>query len=181
MAFADKYLSSLSASNLMDDAHHHKTEALQAAAIADQSARNIGSLLSRVKYHDGPLADQIANSPPSLTKLATEWLAIVTEKGRARKWVKDQDIAIAHILYRRVANFSLEHYLDGMCKPCGGTGAKDATEMFRACPECNGTREAKLPPMTHYEADIVRDMVGELEALESSHAGHASSLLRRDA
>lgn len=50
MAFADKYMGALAASNLLDDELHHKTEPLQAAALADRSARHIGALLHRVKY-----------------------------------------------------------------------------------------------------------------------------------
>lgn len=180
MGFTDKFLHALNSTDLRDDAFHYQTESLKASAIADKSARNIGSLLARTKYAD-TLSHQFEDSSGNLPTLRKAWLAIVTEKGAARGWVKAEDISIAPILYRRVADFSLAHYLDGKCEPCGGTGSQGVEKMFAICPECKGTREAKLPPMTHYENRIVLDMLGELIALESAHSGVANYLLRREA
>lgn len=177
MGFAEKHIRSLCSSNLMDDLFHHQTEALQASAHADKSARNIGSLLARVKYADGTLGKLFEGNCHNLANLLKEWLAIVTEKGAARRWVKAEDIAIAPILYRRVANASLAHYLDGKCKECRGSGVN---EDRRTCNPCKGSGDATLTGMSGYEAKLVLDMVSELGELESSHAGAASVFLRKE-
>lgn len=52
--------------------------------------------------------------------------------------------------------------------------------MFRRCDVCEGTRRAKLTGISAYEAELVGDMLGELEALESAHPSRAALLLRRD-
>lgn len=117
-------------------------------------------------------------------QLFAAWSVIVAEKGAERNWIKAQDMpTIGHLapaMYRRIAEHSLAHYLDGLCNACGGTGAKTAKEMFRKCEVCEGTRRAKLTGISAYEAKLVGDMIGELEALESAHASRAASLLRRD-
>ena len=64
MGFADRYLHAVNSSDLRDDEHHHATDALCAAALADTAGAGIGSLLSRVKYADGT---------------ATRWLQQVTD------------------------------------------------------------------------------------------------------
>ncbi len=161
----------------MDDSFHHQTEALQASAIADKAARNIGSLLSRVKNADGTLGRTFEGNGRNLASLLTEWLAIVTEKGSARRWVKPEDIAIAPILFRRVANASLAQFLDGKCAECHGSGVSN---QHRACGPCSGSGSAPVTGLSGYEAKLVIDMVGELGALESTHAGAASALLRRE-
>lgn len=120
----------------------------------------------------------------SFRQLFAAWAVIVAQKGAERNWIKPQDIpTIGHLapaMYRRIAEHSLAHYLDGLCDACGGTGAKSAKEMFRRCDVCEGTRRAKLTGISAYEAKLVGDMIGELEALESAHASRAASLLRRD-
>lgn len=46
--FVAKYIAALG-SNRQEDEHHHSIGVLRASAFADASARNIGSLLHRVK------------------------------------------------------------------------------------------------------------------------------------
>jgi hypothetical protein len=232
--FADRYLTALH-SSLQEDEHHHATGVLRASAFADASARNIGSLLHRVKY-SGTVIKELARAAIERVRLESElaaamlktgtdektwavvkgiqaerkrmltehdavysladgdgtafrqlfaaWTIIVAEKGAERQWIKPQDVpAIGHLapaMYRRIAEHSMAHYLDGLCNACGGTGAKSAKEMFRTCTVCEGTRRAKLTGISHYEAKLVADMISELESLESKHAMHAASLLRRD-
>ncbi|MYM32229.1 hypothetical protein GTP58_28235 [Duganella sp. CY15W] len=53
MGFADRYLHAVNSSDLRDDEHHHATDALCAAVLADTASAGIGGLLSRVKYADG--------------------------------------------------------------------------------------------------------------------------------
>lgn len=50
MGFADRYIASLSASNLRDDAAHHQAEPLMAAAFASAAAGDLGPLLYRFKF-----------------------------------------------------------------------------------------------------------------------------------
>lgn len=179
MGFTERFVHSLASTDLRDDEFHHMTDALQASARADKVARDLGSLLSRVKYAD-TLSHQFEDSAGNLPKLRREWLAVVTEKGSARGWVKAEDIAIAPILFRRVADASLAHYLDGKCKPCGGTGAQGADKVFAICPACKGTREAKIEGLSGYERNLALDMLAELMSLEMVHGRAASVLLRRE-
>jgi hypothetical protein len=179
MSFASRYVRSLNSSNLMDDSFHHQTEALQAAAHADRAAREIGSLLSRVKNanvyrkaHDG--------DTQALAKLLTRWHEIVAQKGRDRKWIRGdayQEATLGPPLYKRVADRSLAHWLDGKCSECHGS---KVNADRRTCAACFGTGEALITGVSGYERNLVLDVVSELHALESSHAGAANALLRRE-
>lgn len=179
MAFADKHLHALNSSNLMDDAFHHQPEALQAAAHADKSARDIGSLLSRVKnanvYRKAHEGDTQA-----LAKLLKRWHEIVAQKGRDRKWIRGdayQEATLGPPLYKRVAERSLAHWLDGKCESCHGS---KVNEDRRTCATCFGTGDALITGVSGYERDLILDVTSELHALESSHAGAANALLRRE-
>ncbi len=180
MGFADRFLHALGSTDLRDDQFHHQTHALAASAIADASARGIGSLLARVKYAD-TLGHQFEDRPENLAKLLREWHLIVTEKGTARRWIKVEDIpTIGHLapaMYKRIAEASLAHYLDGKCPVCHGS---KVNEERRTCAPCQGSGEAKILGMSDFERNRVLDMVSELMGLESSHAGAASALLRRE-
>lgn len=187
MSFAETYAGALTAS-LQDDEHHHATGVLRAAAHADKVARGIGALLHRVKYGNAT-KQTFESGTASLAQLQREWLAIVDKKGRDRKWIKTQDWPhIGHLfpkLAERVASHSLAHYLGGICEACNGTGAKSAKEAFKTCTECHGTRKAAIKStpgykLSAYETDLIGQMVAELDALESSHAGVASALLKRE-
>lgn len=187
MSFAETYAGALTA-NLQDDEHHHATGVLRAAAQADKVARDIGALLHRVKYGNA-IEQEFAGGTSSLAQLQREWLAIVDKKGRERKWIKTQDWPnIGHLfpkMAERIASQSLAHYLGGICEACNGTGAKSAKPVCSTCPECHGTRRATIKStpehkLSSYEIDLIGQMVAELEALESSHAGVASALLRRE-
>ena len=174
MCFAEKYAKSVNSSNLMDDPFHHQTDALAAAAMAG----DLGALLARVKYADGSISRLFEGGTANLASLLRIWTAVVTEKGKARGWIKAPDMQIAPILYRRVAEASLAHWLDSHCKDCGGTGAKGAEAFYAVCPSCNGTCEAPITGMSGYEANLVNHMVSELNGLVASHAGRAKDLLK---
>lgn len=231
MAFADKYMGALSATNLLDDNLRHQAEPLQAAALADRAARDIGALIHRVKYAgtvvqklahavaareraEKALADAIrkkderkqdelrqvveanaatcamaGSDAAAFRTLYARWCEIVEQKGRERNWIKPADWPkIGHLapaLYRRVAEHSLAHYLDDVCKTCNGAGALGMKSILRTCTKCSGTRKQPLGKaadlgISSYEARLVADMVGELAALEQTHAGVAASKLRRD-
>lgn len=187
MSFAKRYAGALDA-NLKDDDRHSATHVLAAAAIADRSARDIGALLHRVKYGNA-IKKTFEGDAHALATLQREWLAIVTKKGRERKWIKDKDWPnIGHLfpaMAGRIAQHSLAHYLGGICEPCGGTGHQGQKGLFRVCTTCNGSRRAQIKStpdckLSDYEIKLIGEMLGELEALESSHAGVASALLRRE-
>jgi hypothetical protein len=231
MAFADKYMGALAASNLLDDELHHKTEPLQAAALADRSARHIGALLHRVKYA-GTVIQKLAHAIAARARVEKElaeavrkkddrrqadcrqaldanaatcamagsdaaafrtlclaWCEIVDKKGRDRHWIKPADWPkIGHLapeMFRRIAEHSLAHYLDDICKTCNGIGSTGAKPILCACKACSGTRKASLGSaaelgISSYELKLVGDMVAELAALEQTHAGAAGAKLRRE-
>lgn len=179
--FAKRYAASVNSSNLMDDQFHHSTEALIAAALADKTGAGIGALLSRVKYTDGKPQETFDYSPSNLAQLLRAWISIVTEKGKSRRWMPphntEWDIQAAHTLYRRVAEASLAHWLDGACKPCNGVGR---THTFCTCPACKGSGRAPIVA-GRFESEKIADMVSELEALMQAHNARASARMRRAA
>ena len=178
MGFADRYIASLSASNLRDDAEHHQAEPLTAAAFAAVAVSgDLGALLHRVKYAD-PLARQaFEGNPANLAQLLRLWVAEVMKRGRARKWVPEHtewDANSAQKLYRQVAEVSLAHWLDGNCAPCGGTGVIES----RTCKSCNGTGKADLTMAAGFVREHTLNMVSELHSIVDSHAARAASKLR---
>ncbi|MRW88889.1 hypothetical protein GJ699_02710 [Duganella sp. FT80W] len=176
MGFADRYLHSVNLSNLLDDEHHHATDALCAAAVADTAGAGFGALLSRVKYADGTQHKLFESGSANLAGLLRIWTARVIEKGRERKWVKignAWDGQAAEALYRRVAERSLAHWLDGKCPTCAGTGNKDR----RICTPCKGTGRGEVGGQG-FERERVLDMVSELEGLIQAHNARAATSLR---
>ena len=177
MGFADRYVCSLNASTLQDDEEHHAAEPLFAAAVADMTGAGLGALLTRVKFADGSIRKTFESGTQNLAQLVRIWTHAVAEKGKARGWVKNGDVAIAHILYNRVAKASLAHWLDGHCKVCSGTGVM-ALLGHRTCSACKGTGAADITGMREYEKKLALDMVSELTALCDSHARRAGARLR---
>ena len=177
MGFADRYVCSLNASTLQDDEEHHAAEPLFAAAVADMAGSGLGALLTRVKYADGTLDRLFEGNQQNMAQLLRIWTTAVIEKGQARRWVKTEDVAIAHILYKRVAQASMAHWLDGRCKVCSGTGVTALWER-RMCSACKGTGAADITGMREYEKKLALDMVSELTALCDSHARRAGARLR---
>lgn len=180
MSFAENYARSVNSSNLMDDEHHHMTQALCAAAMADQTGGidMLGSLLSRVKYADGMARNDFEAGSKNFAQLLRIWHNTVIQKGIDRKWMKIEapwDITAAHVLYKRVAESSLAHWLDGKCPTCKGPGVD---ENRRICEECNGSGEAKLSG-GEFEKGKALEMVSELEGLMQAHNARAAKLLRR--
>ncbi|RFP19175.1 hypothetical protein [Duganella sp. BJB475] len=178
MGFADRYVFSLNASTLQDDEMHHATEPLFAAAVADNVGAGIGALLSRVKYADGSISKVFESGTQNLAHLVRVWSALVTQKGEERKWVKiraEWDVAAATALYRRVAERSLAHWLDGKCKACNGTGV---TAERRFCTTCKGSKQEEVGGQG-FERDRVLDMVSELDGLLQAHNARAAARLRR--
>ena len=176
MGFADKYVHSLKSSNLMDDAFHHDLDAIAAAALAG----DLGSLLCRVKYADGTLNRMFEGNQQNLAQLLRIWTAEVIRRGRARRWLPENtawDAQSAQALYRRVAEKSLAHWLDGKCKGCSGTGVKVLMGNGQ-CTSCKGTGVAPVYGVAGLELERVKDMVSELSSIHGSHSGRAGGLLR---
>lgn len=177
MGFADRYLHAVNSSDLRDDEHHHATDALCAAALADTAGAGIGSLLSRVKYADGTQRKLFESGSANLASLLRIWTERVIQKGRERKWVKEGsawDAQAAQALYRRVAKRSLAHWLDGKCTSCSGSGN---TTDRRICALCKGTGKSEIPGQG-FERERVLDMVSELEGLLQAHNARAAGMLR---
>jgi hypothetical protein len=177
--FVERYVASVNSSDLRDDDLHHSTEPLRAAAYADATGcdAEIGSLLCRVKYADGSVHKLFEAGTGNLAHLLRIWLAEVTAKGKARKWVtirSERDIITAHTLYRRVAEASLAFWMDGRCEPCHGAG-QGADR--RLCTACAGSGRAQIEA-GKFETDKTLDMVSELEGLFRSHSSRAKSFLR---
>lgn len=172
MGFVDRYVRALGASNLQDDGRHHQAEPLLASAFAAAGITGeLGPLLHRVKYADDPM-----RHPGNLAQLLRLWTAEVIKRGRARKWVPENtawDAQAAQKLYRTVAELSLAHWLDGACKPCGGSG-KDGDHV---CRECAGKGEAPVQHAGGFVRERVKDMVSELHNIASSHAARANARL----
>jgi hypothetical protein len=232
MGFADRYIHAVNASSLQDDERHHQAEPLQAAALADRSARHIGALLHRVKYA-GTVAQTLAHAIASRERvekalaealrtkdegkqagcrqalkanaeicamqgsevaafrsLLAAWCEIVARKGADRNWIKPADWPkIGHLapaMYRRVAEHSLAHYLDDVCKACAGTGIADGKAIVNECRTCCGSRKQPFGSaadlkISAYEVQLAEQMVSELVALEQAHAGVAKAKLRERA
>lgn len=177
MGFADRYLHAVNSSDLRDDEHHHATDALCAAALADTTGAGIGSLLSRVKYADGTQSKLFESGTANLAQLLRIWTLRVIEKGRERNWVKignAWDGQAAEALYRRVAKRSLAHWLDGKCPSCSGSGN---TQDRRICVPCKGTGKSEVGGQG-FERERVLDMVSELEGLLAAHNARAAGMLR---
>ena len=178
MGFADRYIASLSASNLRDDADHHQAEPLTAAAFAAVAVSgDLGALLHRVKYADALARQTFEGNPANLAQLLRLWTAEVIKRGRARKWVPENtewDATAAQKLYRTVAEASLAHWLDSTCKCCNGTGVVQRQQ----CKPCAGKGEAAIEGTGGFVLERTKDMVGELHNIVISHASRAGAKLR---
>lgn len=175
MGYADRFVMSLGASTLQDDAQHHAAEPLAAAALADLTGAGFGALLTRVKYADGSISKLFESGTQNLAQLLRIWTERVTQKGRERKWVKEGtewDVRAALTLYRRVAERSLAYWLDGKCSTCHGTGT--ASRMI--CQPCKGSGRGEIGG-GGFERDKALDMVSELEGLMQAHNYRASRML----
>lgn len=178
MGFADRYIHALSASNLKDDERHSQAEPLMASAFASASLTgDLGPLLHRVKFADGVARREFEGNPGNLAQLLRLWIAEVTKRGRARRWVPENtawDADAAQKLYRQVAEHSLAYWLDGKCDPCGGTGVTEA----RACKCCSGTGKADLTMAAGFVREHTLNMVSELHNIADGHAARAGAKMR---
>ena len=177
MGFADQYVWAAGASTLQDDATHHATEPLFAAAVADNVGAGIGALLSRVKFVDGSFRMVFESGTQNLAQLVKVWSELVAAKGVERRWVKvrnEWDIATAPAFYKRVAERSLAYWLDGKCKACNGTGV---TAEHRFCAACKGSKQEEVTGNSYERARIL-DMVSELDGYLQAHNARAAARLR---
>jgi hypothetical protein len=175
--FAKNYAKSVNSSDLRDDVHHHATDPLVASALSDITGSGLGALLCRVRYADGSVSKLFESGTRNLAQLLRIWQMTVAEKGRSRGWMKTStpwDIEAAHVLYRRVAQASLAHWMDGRCQECHGAAQ---TVDRRTCPCCKGSGKAEIDA-GRFEKDRILDMVSELEGLVAAHCSRAEYALR---
>lgn len=180
MSFVEQYVQALHANNLRDGPRHGATDALVAAALAERDGAGLGALLCRVKFADGVVDPEFEGNRANLAQLLRLWNAAVTEKGRSRGWVKAStawDMQAAMTLYRRVAERSLQHWLDGRCPACHGARLTGRNSL---CPACNGSGKARIEG-GGFEREKILDMVSELEGQVQAHSARAASRLRRSA
>lgn len=179
MSFAEKYVSSVNSSDLRDDDRHHATDALAASAIADETGAGLGSLLCRVKYADGTVHKLFEAGTNNLAALLRIWTAVVTEKGKARRWLPvphtSWDMDATYKFYETVAATSLAHWMDGRCEVCKGTGIQVTQH---ACLSCKGSKKAQIIA-GRLEGEKIADMISELEGLYQAHGSRAAVMLRR--
>ena len=181
MGFADRYVHALNATSLKDDAESHQAEPLLASALsAAEVGSDLGPLLHRVKYASTIERQSFAANPANLAQLLRLWIAEVTKRGRARKWMSENthwDASAAHKLYRTVAEASLAHWLDSTCKCCNGTGVV----LRRHCQSCagSGTAQIDVAGCGGFVLERTKDMVGELHNIVITHASRASAKLRQ--
>jgi len=112
-----------------------------------------------------------------VARLLRLWIAEVTKRGRARRWMAEAtvwDAAAAIKLYRDVAEHSLAHWLDSTCKCCNGTGLTER----RQCRDCQGTGVATIPVSGSFLLERTKDMVSELQSIADSHASRAGAKMR---
>lgn len=112
-----------------------------------------------------------------VARLLHLWIAEVTKRGRSRRWVPENtawDAQAAGKLYRTVAQASLAYWLDGQCKPCGGTGIAES----RACKCCSGSGKAELAMAAGFVREHTLNMVSELHCIADSHAARAAVKMR---
>ncbi|NML61805.1 hypothetical protein HHL21_12080 [Massilia sp. RP-1-19] len=150
-----KYTLAVSSSNLRDDAHHHSTEVLAAAALC----RDLGTRLFRVKY---------AGDATTYPALLEDWRTIVEGKAAVRTWPAD-------VSPRKVARLSLNHWLNDVCPVCTGRGyeaVRGAPTVMsdNVCKACGGTAKRAVEAK-HNLIHLVEDMVEVLNAMSAHAAG----------
>lgn len=164
MNIVQKYTSALGSSNLRDDAHHHSTEVLAAAALC----RDLGTMLFRVKF---------AGDATSYPALLAAWRVMVKKKAGHRSWPADVSPA-------KVARLSLDHWLNDVCATCTGRGYEpvrgQATVMSDvACRACSG-RGTRAVLAQHKLLYLIEDMVEALNSMVAHAAGQTMKRLAAD-
>ena len=181
MGFADRYVHALNATSLKDDAENHQAEPLLASALAAvELGADLGPLLHRVKYASTIERQDFVANPANLAQLLRLWIAEVTKRGQARKWMSERtewDATAARKLYRTVAEVSLAYWLDSTCKCCNGTGMA----LRRNCQACagSGTAQIDVAGCGGFVLERTKDMVGELHNIVITHASRATAKLRQ--
>jgi len=125
-------------------------------------------------------ATEMEQGATQLAQLLRAWTEEVMKRGRTRRWVPENtawDAAAAQKLYRKVAEQSLAHWLDGKCKPCGGTGVAQS----KTCKACAGSGAAELTMAAGFVREHTLNMVSELHSIADSHAARANVKLRPEA
>jgi hypothetical protein len=156
-------------------------EARRTKADADSKVASIASALESCAGGHAGVSSEIHE----FRSLRRAWQEIVAQKGRERKWIRDADWhKIGYqfpAMAERIASKSLEHYLNGKCNDCGGTGQSGPQNLRVTCKACAGSCRTKVAGLGEYENRLAEDMLSELTALETAHAGVAGARLRNAA
>lgn len=155
-----RYTRATATSNLRDDAHHHQTEVLAAAALSG----GVGTMLFRAKY---------AGDASTIPALRERWREIVISKAALRNWPGDISPA-------KVARLSLDFWLLDVCESCTGRAYEPLAGIPSVlgdtpCRACSGSgRRPLVAP--HRLLRFVEDM---LEALDAAAQHAAGQMMRR--
>lgn len=126
MKIIERYAKAVNSSDLRDDERHHSTDVLIAMAMASR----MGSLLHRAK-HGG---DQ-----HSILPLLEAWREMCQARSVKGRW---------QAVYEEVADISLWHWLDDICRTCHGRKYEVTPDTpvlaDIICPDCNGDGRKKL-------------------------------------
>ena len=155
MDVIQRYTRALASSNLRDDAYHHSTEVLVAAALSDE----LGTSLFRVKF---------GNDLSGYAALQKKWLQVVKSKAENRRWPDAVDA-------KSVALAALEYWLNDVCPECTGRAFETIRNVPSVlsdseCRSCLGTGRRELHASAH-EQRFIEDMVDSLDARTKQAAG----------
>jgi len=161
MSIQERYASSTQSSNLLDDAHHHKTDILAAIAI---SPVELASLLYRVKY---------VNDATSYRSLLEAWVARLRRVALRAKWP-------SHVSPEKIAQLSLDYYLNPLCAACKGRGYNTRINehggIENSCHPCNSSGKKDIVADSRVRQYVV-DAVSSLEDAERVAAFEAHKIL----
>lgn len=165
MGIVEKYSRGINSSNLRSDEHHFDIDSLTAVSWATREKNcELGSLLFRVKY---------GNDATTFQALLDAWSIAVADK---RQWPK-------HLPAKKVAEKSLDYWLNDVCPACTGKGVQKLPNVpvmgDEACQICDGTGKKPLMCEANWR-DPILDMVYLLDRMAFDAAGRAMKLISNE-
>jgi hypothetical protein len=153
-----------SASNLRDDAHHHQTEVLAAAALSG----GIGTLLFRAKW---------GGDASTIPARRERWREIVVSKAAHRNWPAD-------VCPAKVARLSLDFWLCDVCEACSGRLHDPLAGIPSVlgdipCRSCAGSGKRSLVAQ-HKMQRWIENMIDAMDASAHHAAGQMMKRLASD-
>jgi len=168
MGIVKSYTRATVSSNLKDDEFHHDHEKLAAVALSGVPTDSPANLMYRVKY---------ANDATSYKALLSDWERLVLMKAVIRSWPQ-------HINAKKVAQLSLDYWLNDICLTCGGKAHLPVEGIHNVlsdnpCPACKGTGTKELECESNWRKYIT-EMVESLNSMEVHAGGEAMRKLSKD-